>query len=87
MNAVSNSLSTDDCWSETPAEAFSMLPLTTLQRRLRAQLIKRLAELRECTRMLEDADGTSIWQFLCKARLALASPTWTGIGSAMMSSR
>jgi len=57
MNAVSNSLSTDDCWSETPAEAFSMLPLTTLQRRLRAQLIKRLAELRECTLMLEDADG------------------------------
>lgn len=34
-----------------------MLPLTTLQRRLRVQLIKRLAELRECTLMLEDADG------------------------------
>lgn len=57
MNALTPTMASEANWLESQISRSKPMPLSALHRRLRAKLISHLSELRECTLVLEDADG------------------------------
>ena len=58
MNTLTSTMSPTATWNDDPIDVANPLPLSSLQRRLRGRLVEQLTALRECSLVLEDADGS-----------------------------
>ena len=60
MNTLTSTMSPTATWNDDPIDVANPLPLSSLQRRLRGRLVEQLTALRECSLVLEDADGSLV---------------------------